>query len=255
MRSAFSFLVIGALVSIAGAQTNVSGTIAENTTWTKANQPYYVTDAITVNSGVTLTIEPGVDVLFDADVQLIVQGRLQAIGTETDSIRFLASAVNDFGEWGGIRISGGDSSTMAYARISDGNADTPTYPNDFGGGVCVRGTGTRLALASSVIRNNTTSAQGGGIWAGEGAQVYLVRCLVVDNVCIAYSGGGGFMANGGNISFDRCTIVGNNAQALGGGGCAANGAVVTVTSCIVWNNVGTAFLESGGVVVASYSDI
>jgi len=44
------------------AATNVSGTISTNTTWTAANSPYVMTGNVTVNAGVTLTIEPGVTV-------------------------------------------------------------------------------------------------------------------------------------------------------------------------------------------------
>ena len=50
---------------MAGATTNVSGTIATDTTWSWAYSPYVVTDNVTVNSGVTLTVEPGVIVKFN----------------------------------------------------------------------------------------------------------------------------------------------------------------------------------------------
>ena len=42
------------------AQTNVSGGIFSNTTWTKANSPYIMTGPVVVFPNVTLTIEPGV---------------------------------------------------------------------------------------------------------------------------------------------------------------------------------------------------
>ena len=45
-------------------KTPVSGTIATDTTWTLANSPYFVTGAIQVNPGVTLTIQPGVVIKF-----------------------------------------------------------------------------------------------------------------------------------------------------------------------------------------------
>ena len=44
------------------AQTNVSGALYSNTTWTAANSPYIVTANVIVFDGVQLTIEPGVTV-------------------------------------------------------------------------------------------------------------------------------------------------------------------------------------------------
>ena len=63
----FSVLVASFLLSITclQAQTNVSGVISANTTWTKANSPYIVNSNLLINSGVTLTIDPGVVVKFD----------------------------------------------------------------------------------------------------------------------------------------------------------------------------------------------
>ena len=46
------------------AATYVSGSISSDTTWTKANSPYRLTGTVFVNSGVILTIEPGVIVDF-----------------------------------------------------------------------------------------------------------------------------------------------------------------------------------------------
>src|SRR5208337_5359065 len=40
-------------------RTNVNGTINSDTTWTKANSPYNLTGPVTVDPGVTLSIEPG----------------------------------------------------------------------------------------------------------------------------------------------------------------------------------------------------
>ena len=116
LHSVAMFAVLAA--STASAQTNVSGIIA-TTTWTKANSPYRVTDTLTVPAANTLTIEPGVDVLFDAPVEFAVTGAVRAIGTETDSIRFMAGAS---AAWGGLRLGGGDSSAFAYARIANGRS-------------------------------------------------------------------------------------------------------------------------------------
>lgn len=77
------FLYIGNLFSqtiIPGG--NVSGT------WTTAGSPYHVTGNITVPSGQTLSIDPGVIVKFDSALGMTVNGILLANGNETDSILF-----------------------------------------------------------------------------------------------------------------------------------------------------------------------
>src|SRR5258705_5599651 len=75
------------------AQTNVSGGIYTNTTWTLAGSPYIVVDTVVVFPGVTLTIDPGVVVKFNNNKRLeIRQSSLIAIGTITDSITFTSNA-------------------------------------------------------------------------------------------------------------------------------------------------------------------
>lgn len=51
-------------VAPVSAQTHVSGTYNLNVTWTAANNPYVIDTDLTVASGATLTIEPGVIVKF-----------------------------------------------------------------------------------------------------------------------------------------------------------------------------------------------
>ena len=149
---------------------DVSGDIA-STTWTAANSPYRVTDIVTIPSGTTLTIEAGVDVVFDADVQFIVEGAIHTHGTESDSVRFYRGVVDT---WRGIRISGGDSSSFAYTRISGGNARAPE-PNDRGGGLYVAGETTRVSMTNCLVSGNTASMAGGGI-ANNGAVATLINC-------------------------------------------------------------------------------
>jgi len=272
MRTAYSLLLISALASLAGAATNVSGPITSDTVWTKANQPYRVAGAITVNSGATLTIQPGVDVLFDADVQFVVQGALHAVGTEADSIRFIKGTA---AEWEGIRISGGDSSTMAYARISDAHGDTGEGAN--GGGINLSGTGTRLGLAHMVISGNiayngsgvfnnhnatltmtnctisgnTASNAGGGLFAR--ATVTLTNCTISRN---AAPYGGAVLNEASTLTITNCTISGNSAS-LGGGLYSQSSATATLTNAILWGNspAQQIYIYTGSSPSATYSDI
>src|SRR6266576_3894323 len=95
----FFFLLIAAFTN---AQTNVSGGIYANTTWTLANSPYIVVDTVVVFPGVTLTIQPGVVVKFDSTKYLEIRnGTLIANGTAVDSITFTANSLTPVrGSWG-----------------------------------------------------------------------------------------------------------------------------------------------------------
>ena len=82
------------------SQTNVSGVISDDITWTLANSPYIVTGNVLVKSGVTLTIEAGVVVKFNSGFYLKVQGSLIAIGTESNKITFTTNESSPArGDW------------------------------------------------------------------------------------------------------------------------------------------------------------
>jgi hypothetical protein len=100
----FLCAVMGLLFVGSAIATDVSGTIT-TTTWTAANSPYRVTGAVTVPVANTLTIEAGVDVLFDATVPFTIEGAIQALGTAAERISFAEGATG----WNGLRVSGATS--------------------------------------------------------------------------------------------------------------------------------------------------
>jgi len=75
-RSVFAFVNLIVFSIFGFADTNVSGIIDADTTWTKAASPYIVTDSIITNQGKTLTIEPGVVIKFEKGKSLRVDGAL-----------------------------------------------------------------------------------------------------------------------------------------------------------------------------------
>ncbi len=90
--------------TVASAPASISG----NVTWTAAGGPYQVASSLTINSGATLTLEPGTAVYLGTGVNLTIAsgGRLLAEGTTNAPIVF-TRAPADTGRWGGIVINGG----------------------------------------------------------------------------------------------------------------------------------------------------
>ena len=90
----------------AQGQITVSQDITSNTTWTLANSPVTITETITIASGATLTIDPGVEVRLGNAVSVLVDGGLVADGTDGNPIVFTsASATKAAGDWGYHRVS------------------------------------------------------------------------------------------------------------------------------------------------------
>jgi hypothetical protein len=74
--------------------------LTSTTTWTLSGSPYLVKGNIRVDKGVTLTIEPGVDIRFVTNAGLEILGTLRAIGTATQTISFMPSSIS----WRGIQF-------------------------------------------------------------------------------------------------------------------------------------------------------
>jgi parallel beta-helix repeat protein len=88
--------LLGLVPTLSEGVVNVSGNISSDTTWFKADTVYRVTGDVTVLNGVTLTIEPGVIVKFNAYTRLNVHGKLVAEGANTsDSLIYFTSIKDD----------------------------------------------------------------------------------------------------------------------------------------------------------------
>jgi hypothetical protein len=73
-------------------QTNVGGTLTQNTVWSLAGSPYTLTSAVGVLPSVTLTIQPGVQVIGNFDI-VIRGGTLLMSGVEGQRIKVQGSRI------------------------------------------------------------------------------------------------------------------------------------------------------------------
>jgi len=155
---------------------------------TDPDSVYIVTGSITVLSGVTLTIEPGVVVKFNSSQYMTVHGTLNAVGGSSPENTIYFTSIRDdnrggdtngdgsatapsIGIWRSIYFSSGsDASQMEYCEVRWGgyystyygvidiNGASPTIENctitDNYYGISVRGTASP-SLTGNTIRNST----------------------------------------------------------------------------------------------------
>ena len=79
--------------------------IAQDTTLSLDNSPYYADASVTVNSGVTLNVESGVEILFAAGITFTVQGNCEMTGTSENPVKLIPQDSSNY--WGGVRGSSG----------------------------------------------------------------------------------------------------------------------------------------------------
>lgn len=130
------FFVATLFAGLLYGQTNVSADITSSTTWTTSGSPYTITTPINIDSAATLSIDPGVEVRFDAGVRVMVHGRLIALGTLTDSIFFIGTGPSTNRR---NRISFDGEIQLAYVDVTNMNqgfnadysssSTTPRIPN------------------------------------------------------------------------------------------------------------------------------
>jgi|GEM_PF-3066360 len=143
----FLHLVVFALcfATTVFGQTFVSNDVFVNTTWLASGNPYVITNDISVNALATLTIDEGVQVTFQNNTSLTIDGRLIAIGTSVDSIIFRsANATPTAGDWDGL-LFGLPTSQAEFEFCSFQHADEG-----------IRVGLHNLSLLSSTFKNNTT---------------------------------------------------------------------------------------------------
>ena len=152
-----------------------------------------------------------------------------------------------------FEISSATPATISGMTITQGNSLTGTLP---GRGGAIYGNGN-LTLDSVVVRNNSSTSDGGGIFKANGGILTIRNSAVINNACIGSIGdGGGIRAStSGSMKITNSTISGNSAgintasAAIGGGIYATNTSLSINGSTISGNSVNANGI-GGGIVVA-----
>ena len=257
-RKSLAFLLVIilsllAMVPALAAPLSTATTIAGGDvsgTWDAAGSPYLIDGDITIPTGATLTIESGVEVLFQSWYSLTVNGTLIADGTENAPILFGGGHAT--AGWLGIRfIDAPDGSRLTYAIVENGRA-TGADPLNKGGGIYIDNSSP--VISQSTIRNNQAKSSGGGIYLNA-SNATLIANTIVNNT----AGQNGASATGGGlaiwysnpiltdniISGNSVSIAGSYSTPSGyGGGLFARSSDATFTGNLISDNHVNAQLNS-----------
>jgi hypothetical protein len=130
MKIVISTIVFTFISIFTFAQTNVSGGIYQNTTWTLSGSPYVVNSSIVVFPGKTLTIEPGVEIQINnqnnSNIYIETRGTINCIGTDAQPIKIhaLYDTLNTVA-WQGFVCTSSQGGVLNADRIEISNAYFP----------------------------------------------------------------------------------------------------------------------------------
>ena len=167
---------------------NVSGTWA-------AGNVYHVDCDITIPSGDSLTIDPGVLVRFAAGTKLTANGKLKVLGTATDRVSFTSLSPTPLpGDWNNVVLDGPNNviNHLDYDYATNGFTGTGASGTVMDS---LRMVGTLSLTANGVYLDNTTN-------------------LSIDNSVISVAGSYGVYAqNANNSTITNSTIDGTYSEA------------------------------------------
>jgi parallel beta-helix repeat protein len=117
MRLRITIFLILFLAFANFAQTNISGTISSDSTLDVSGSPYIVTGSVSIASGVTLTVNPNVEVRFTGGTKLYVYGTLTANSATFTSSADTLGGTPQKGDWANIRV--GDGSRTGTVTLNN----------------------------------------------------------------------------------------------------------------------------------------
>jgi hypothetical protein len=208
------------------SNTPVTGDIISDTTWNQAGSPYLASGLLRLRAGVTLTIEPGVEVRFANGARFDVLGTLLAQGSTTQPISFTA-VTHTPGSWQGIQLAGTPDNPVLGAVFDH-------VVIEYGGLAIAHGAGLHLEYAAATVQNSTIRFS-----AGHGLYAKLRGLTTLTDV--------NFTDNGGDAVFLEELRVDPVLSALSASGNGVNGVVVggaggALTGVHTWDYTGVPYV-------------
>lgn len=121
LTTLLAFLIVNSDTSVSST-TYGEGHITSDEVWNLTKSPIYIEGNLTLDYGVNLTIEPGVEVFFNGFYNLYIEGNLSAIGNESDMIKFTSNKSSpNVRDWDSIQINKTGYAEIKYCNITYAN--------------------------------------------------------------------------------------------------------------------------------------
>jgi len=207
---------------------------------------------IFVQSGDSLFIQPGTVFQFDGLYSFDISGYISAVGTESDTIKFMLSPTAT--AWSGIQFSDSsdDSSILEYCSITASNSSgifcswaSPTISrcsiigNHYGyywvdgGGIHLLGSDALIVNCIIAANSVGDSRFGGGIFCDGFSSPLIENCSITGNIIGSYGSGGGIACwEYSSPRILNCTVTFNSTDFVDGYG----GGIYCITSSAIIDN-------------------
>jgi len=244
--------------SPAAHATYVEGKIAQDVVWALIDSPFIVINNVTVLPGVTLTIEPGVEVRFGGNFSLTILGKLVAEGTKDRMITFTSNKhVREAGDWIGINFSGVSESYMSYCVVeyavngiivknSSLEISNCEIANNLESGLKIIGNSSLTVINSKIMLNNI------GVTPVD-LNVNSSQQATLQNTTISSNSFSGIYINSPvqNFNIINCSIMSNDVGIYISGETNVN---ITYNS-IAYNEIGVFYASPSPNTPINYNDI
>ena len=252
----FAFIIEPCMFFVGAA--HVEEHIVQDTVWTLTDSPYIVIRDVIVDSNATLTIEPGVEVRFGGDFSLIINGTLDAKGTEEKPIKFTSNKLQPQpGDWKNIRftslqLSYLENCIVEYAingtTVENGSVliTKCEISHNFQNGVYITGNNNNASITGNRIETNLN-----GIFIGGNSSGILIkrnRIYLNDETGI-------YLNTNQTTQIDNTLIVNNSISTNPIGICIYGRVKANITkNTISYNDLGILYSNASNIMPLHYND-
>lgn len=194
------------------AQTINSGT------WSSFGVPYFIEGNISLNTGETLTLDPGNMLKFNAGRVFTVSGTLVADGTETERIVFTSNSSTPVnGDWNRIHFNNaGPGTILNYCDI--------LYAGGGNSAIDVNNSGNNVLITNSTVKFSATY----GVYIRNGSVPKFINSVITENAGIGIYITGTSAAEFGSDISEWNDVYGNGDYEL------RNGTIDIAAKYIYW---------------------